>query len=134
MSCSLVASRLEAAPGEIGAPAKAVDDGLKKSLGGQPRSGLRADAVEQDDLAAGTHHPGKLLHRFFRVGHRVDPALRGHHVKGGRRVVQPLAIHDREVLHVAQVFSGDPRAGFSQHLLGQVDPGDTVPARIKGEG
>ncbi len=82
MSCSLAASQpSKRLQGKSERQPKRLATGWKRRSKARRGPAVRADAVEQNDLAAGAQHPGKFFQRFFRVGHGVDDALRGHHVE-----------------------------------------------------
>jgi hypothetical protein len=116
----------ESRPRELGAPAELARDRLEPVLDGPPQARFRADAADQDDLAAGLEHARELVERRLRIGNRGDHILRHHDVERVVRKGEALGIHDREALDIGEVEFDDPLLRLAQHRLGQVDADQRV--------
>src|SRR5579863_5416486 len=57
----------ESLPGKFRAPAEAADHGLDQALDLESQAGIRADAIDEDDLAARAKNPRELVERGFRM-------------------------------------------------------------------
>src|SRR6516162_7790777 len=82
-------------PAEFRPPAESPRDRGKALLEDAARSGLGAEMVDEDDLAARLGHARKLVERRLRVGHRGDDVLRDHRVEEGVGEAEMLRIHHR---------------------------------------
>src|SRR3954464_1877752 len=77
----LRAPLLEPLPGELRPPAKPPRDRREAALEQPAKAGLRAQVIDQDDLAARPHHARELVERPLRIRHRRDDVLRYDHVE-----------------------------------------------------
>ena len=59
----------ESVPRKLGAPAEPTNNRLQQPFDQVPKAAIRADAAEEDHLAARSEHPGALVERCLRVWH-----------------------------------------------------------------
>src|SRR5262249_22861728 len=88
-------------------PAESSRDRRKTDLEDPTRARLRADVVDEHNLAARPGHAREFIERGFRFWHGSDDKLRDHNVKGAIGQSHPLGIHDRQRLDVTEPVFGD---------------------------
>src|SRR6202048_4385941 len=123
----------EPLPAEFRAPAEPAGDRCKPLLEGAPQALLRAEVVDQDDLAPRPGHARNLVERALGVGHRGDDVLRDDDVEESIGKRQLLRVHDGERLDMRQPVRGNARMRLAQHWLAIIDPDQPVCSRVIGQ-
>src|SRR5512137_902634 len=104
MACSPVSEPAEA---EFGPPAKPPSDRSEAKLKHATWACLRADMIDEHDLAAGPDYPCEFVKGGFRFGHRSNDELSDDDVEGPIRQRHPFGIHNRQCLDVAEPALSD---------------------------
>src|SRR5437868_3194480 len=66
------------------------------------QTGLSTNVVDQDDLAPGPQHPRELVQCGLGIRNHRDHVLSDHDVEGAGVKAEPLAVHDRKAIEVAE--------------------------------
>src|SRR5262249_9543038 len=72
-----------------------------------PRLALRADMIEENDLAAGPDHAHEFIERGFGFWYGGDDKLRHHNVKRAIGQSHPLGIHPCQCFDIAESVIDD---------------------------
>ena len=120
--------------GEVGMPAERARRGRQATLDPPQRPVLGGEMADEQDVAAGPHHPPHLRQQRARMRHHRGHEHRHGDVERGVGKVGRLRVHLAQRHHVGDLAVGDALAGLRQHLGGQVDAGDPPVRIVVGQG
>jgi len=123
----------EPAPRELRTPAEPARQRRKRQFEHFAWPALRADVIDQDDLATWLHDARELVERRLRVRHRRDDELRHDDVEEIIRKCQMLGIHHGQCLDIGQAVLGHTFLRLAQHWRRDIDPDQAVGPRVVGE-
>ena len=114
-------------------PAQPARHGRKPFLESAPQTGLGADVIYENDLAAGPGDARELIERGFGIRDGRDHVLRDHHVEEAVGEAEPLRVHDCERVHIGKSVLGNAPLGLAQHRLGDIDADQPIGAAVVGQ-
>jgi len=92
----------ESVPRKLGAPSEPTNNRLQQPFDQVPKAAIRADAAEEDHLAARSEHPGALVERCLRVWHGRNYVVGHDYVERSIGERQMLSIHHLQLFNVGQ--------------------------------
>src|SRR5262245_13590203 len=97
------------------------------------RSALRADVIDEHDLAAGPDHAHEFIERGFGLWHGGNDKLCHHDVERAIGQSHPLGIHHRQRFDMTKSVLDDTLKRLAQHRFGQIDSDQPVVPRVVRE-
>src|SRR5215467_13449296 len=115
---------------EFGTPAEPARDRGKADFECTTWPRLRADMIDQYDLAARPYDTREFVESGFGLRHRRDDELCHDHIKRPVWQRHALGIHHSQRLDIGQFVFDHALVRFAQHGFGQIDTNQAVSAGI----